>query len=335
MKTFKLFIKVFALTFVILTVITAAGFIYTLENTMVDKGNQDEIMPEDEEGQRIYDKQQALTEENLTIAILGGDKVGLIDTIMVVNYNEVTDKIDVISVPRDTKIDLLEQQKDIIEERHNYRPEHLKLTELGGNMGSDNLKQGVLYELGRILEIEIDHYVTVNWNAFKLIVDELGGVEIDVPSYGSKFGLSPGVQTINGEEALDLCRERKSTPEGDYSRIKMQQEVLKACLKELKSMNATNITGLVNIAYNHVRTDLSSFDIIGYIPVISKINLDEMEVYTIQGYEELINGKSYQILDEESRLEIINKVYGDYRDEDEEDKEDITSHSNEEVNSTQ
>ena len=342
MKTFKLFMKVFSLTFVIAIIILVVGFIIAAENILVEKGNQDDLINYedlDEEGKEIYDKQKALTEDNLTIAILGVDKSALRpDTIMVLNYNQVTDKVDVISVPRDAKIGLKEEQKVIITENVGWSPNIAKLTDLGGLMGKDNLRQGVLYELGQILEIEIDYYVTVDWDAFKLIIDELGGVEIDVPSYGSKFGLSPGVQTINGEQALDLCRERKSTSEGDYSRIKMQQEVVKACMKELKSMSASNITSLGNIAFNNVKTDISILEMPSFIPLISKIDLDEMEFHTIQGNGEKIDGTWYEVIDEESRLEIIYNVYGDYLEEEENEEdseEDIIIDSNEEVNSTQ
>jgi LCP family protein required for cell wall assembly len=93
-------------------------------------------------------------------------------------------------------------------------------------------------------KVRIDHVVMVDFAGFKEIVDALGGVEVDVEqSFTSKHSLNTnnirhfekGPQTMDGATALDYARERYAFKDGDFARIRHQQQVIKAILSKASS----------------------------------------------------------------------------------------------------
>ena len=89
-----------------------------------------------------------------------------------------------------------------------------------------------------LFDIPVDYYVRMNFDAFTEVVDALGGIEANVPypitesDSGDNKGaihLEPGLQTLDGEQALALARTRKQ--DSDIQRGERQQEILKAILK--------------------------------------------------------------------------------------------------------
>lgn len=96
-----------------------------------------------------------------------------------------------------------------------------------------------------MLDIPVDYYVKVNFEAFIDVVDALGGITVDVPyeiyEQNSKdidqaIHLKPGKQQLNGEEALALARTRKQ--DNDIERGKRQQDIIKAIVKKSVSLGS-------------------------------------------------------------------------------------------------
>lgn len=93
------------------------------------------------------------------------------------------------------------------------------------------------------LDIDISHYVQVNFFTFIRIIDEVGGVKINVPERimvdlrrGNVKHLDPGVQTLPGDIALAYVRVR-NTPGGDFDRVQRQQQVLRGLLARVTDFN--------------------------------------------------------------------------------------------------
>jgi LCP family protein required for cell wall assembly len=103
--------------------------------------------------------------------------------------------------------------------------------------------------------VRIDHVIMIDFAGFKEIVDALGGVTIDVEeSFTASSPLTPGKaphynkgpQLMNGSQALDYARERYSFKDGDFARIRHQQQVIKAVLSKAASGGMLTNPGELN-----------------------------------------------------------------------------------------
>ena len=141
------------------------------------------------------------------------------DTMILCKVNFDTGKIDILSIPRDSRV-MVNGKLDKINHAHHFGG--LKLA---------------MKTTRDFLNLDIDYYVRVNFFSVKDIVDALGGVEVDVPVQvdvaEDNVHLKPGKQVLNGKQALQFARFRAGYKEGDVGRVKAQQILIKALVKEL------------------------------------------------------------------------------------------------------
>lgn len=179
---------------------------------------------------------------------------GNADTIIVASYDTEAQKVGMVSVPRDT---LLESGK--INAAYHKGPENLRDT------------------VSNLLGVPIDYYVAVDVDGFVALVDELGGIEFDVPVRMSfddptqdlHIHYQPGLQHLTGEDVLKVARCRNNSdgpgsypdnlygayPDGDIGRTRTQQQLIAAILKKALS-NPQKINSYVNLFLEYVDTDL-------------------------------------------------------------------------------
>jgi LCP family protein required for cell wall assembly len=156
------------------------------------------------------------------------------DTIIVLHLNKDQSAAQLISIPRDTWV-------------------HIPRS-ADGQHGNVDAKINAAYAWGGVplmvetvedyTSVRIDHVAMVDFAGFKDIVDALGGVTIDVEtSFTSTHSLNAdgkrhfdkGVQVMDGAAALDYARERYSFADGDFARIRHQQQLIKAILDKASS----------------------------------------------------------------------------------------------------
>jgi len=160
---------------------------------------------------------------------------GLTDTILVAFLDAQNLHAGLISIPRDTWVEVPQYGPYKINQAYS----------LGEAYGYPGGGPGILMETaGNLLGIEIDYYVQVDFEAFVTLVDAIGGVLVDVPerilvwknaemNSGMKV-LEPGYHVITGDVALGYVRMR-NTSEGDFGRTKRQQQVLVALQEKIFS----------------------------------------------------------------------------------------------------
>ena len=259
----------------------------------------------------------------LNIALLGTDGDGFrTDVNIVASLNLTTKEVHLISVPRDTRVVMTDDMIAYLEKNDRTIPQangvygQCKLTEVHAYAGEGNRSTFSVAMLEEILGIDIDYYVKVDLDAFKDIVDTVGGVEFDVqerlyysdPAQGLYIDLYPGPQVLDGEKAEMLVRFREGYAQKDLKRIEVQQEFLKAFISQVCSSDKimSNLDSYIKIFMEKVESDMPVATALKYAGYIKEIDPAAITTDTIPG-----EGGAYFDMDEEGTKELVDyRIYG-------------------------
>ncbi|MCQ6277119.1 LCP family protein [Bacillus sp. V3B] len=218
------------------------------------------------------------------------------DALMLATFNEKAKSIKLLSIPRDSYVTIPGRGQDKITHAHAY----------GGPLST-------IETVEELLDIPVDFYVKMNFNAFIDIVDALDGITVDVPYAFSEqdskdrqdaISFQEGLQHLDGEEALALARTRKL--DSDIERGKRQQEILKAIINRAASAGSiTKYGDLIDAVGNNMATDLSFAQMKSFIDYVIAGTSLNIETLTLTGqdlYLSNYNGNRvyYYQLDEEN-----------------------------------
>lgn len=254
-----------------------------------------------------------------TFLLLGKDtSSGSTDTIILVSYDVPNQQVNMMSIPRDTAVNVPWSIKKI-------NSVYSAKESSGG--GLENLKQQVAYLTG----VMPDFYVIIEWEAVGELVEALGGVEFDVPrnmNYDDPYQnlhihLEKGVQVLNGEEAMGVIRYRHDNvradgvmpgyADGDLGRTKTQQAFLKACAKQaLKLENVGKVKEFVQIFMEHVETDLPLQNMIWFATQAMGMDADTIQSCTMPNTPVSFHGGSYVLPNGEEIVEVVNEQFNPY-----------------------
>ena len=228
-----------------------------------------------------------------------GATYGRSDVIIVATINPKTEKISMVSIPRDARVyipDLGYENKI----NHSYAN------------GGINYTINAVEEL---LDLEIDYYVSTDFQGFEDIVDTVGGIEVDVPfTFKAQLTKSlkwktytEGTMELNGNEALAYVRMRKTDPEGDMGRNKRQKQVIQEIIDKGTSLgNITKIDDMIEDVGNNVRTNIPASEYFGLIKMYQSLKSSPFEQLQIAGDDATIRGIYYFIPDEDS-IETVSQ----------------------------
>jgi len=186
------------------------------------------------------------------------------DGLILITFDPSTLNVTMMSIPRDSYVP--------ISCRNNS---YNKLTHAGW-FGTDCMMDTI----GNIFDIDIDYYVKVNFKGVVGIVDALGGVTVDVPkklctdnsNRKGKICIKKGIQTLNGEEALVLARNRYDLALGDIGRGYNQQLLLKGLLNKLTEVrNVNTLLELLDTVSNNLDTNLTTEEILSFYNIFKDI----------------------------------------------------------------
>lgn len=277
-------------------------------------------------GTSLGHKNEPLDKINKTLAVFGVDEDGYrTDVIFVVNYNSDTGKVKVVSVPRDTRVEWNKQQQEKLIEYAGYSRNVSKINEMTSYGGIEHIRDFTINEIEELLNVEIDNYIIITIDAFRKIVDAIGGVEVDVPALADGNGLhyddnyadlhihlEPGLQVLDGEQAEGLVRFRKGYAEGDVGRIKTQQLFLEAFAKKITSPAIiTKIPNIINAILSTVTTDIRLNEMSGYLPYLKVLDMNNLSFNIIPGEAAYQDGAWYYIPDLVAMPEFIDEIFYD------------------------
>ncbi|MDO4502836.1 MAG: LCP family protein [Coriobacteriia bacterium] len=164
--------------------------------------------------------------------------------------------------------------------------------------------------------VPISHYAEIDFDGFKAAVDALGGVEVDVPMAidDSHVGghVDAGLQTLNGKQALMLCRSRHAYDQygdGDRYRAANQRLVLGAIAKKLLNSDIPTITSTISAIADYVTTDYSVPDAVGLAVCMRGLDPSK-DIYTAMEptTSEMIDGVWYEHLNEAEWKTMMERV---------------------------
>ena len=252
----------------------------------------------------------------LNVAVFGVDKDETrTDVAFVVHYDSEQESIQLISVPRDTRVDVCEEVEDLLGGRYGVT----KFNAVHAYGGEKYGPEAAILQMEDLLGISIDHYVKINFDALVEIVDAVGGVEVDVPqdmywdmsdTGDITINLKKGMQTLDGKKALQLVRFRRYA-DGDVGRIQVQQLFMKALMDKVLSTESIvkNLGDYIKVAYKYVETDVSLSDAVKYANYITKVDTNKISMETLPGAGQYVGGLSYFVHDPEATREMVDRVF--------------------------
>ncbi len=255
----------------------------------------------------------------LNIAVFGVDKDETrTDVIFVVHFDSKAKELKLVSVPRDTRVDVAPEVKEIYKKNNRYYQSPTKINAIHAYGGDDGPECAVL-QLEELLGIKIDHYVKVNIDGFGEIVDAIGGVDFYVPqdmkwdmrdTGDININLKQGQQILDGDKAIQLVRFRRYA-EGDVARVQVQQDFLKAAAKQILSSDniMSNMSDYVKTFFKYVKTDINLVDAIKYAGYIDDINMENAEFETIPGQGQYVGNVSYYIYNTSETQELVDRMF--------------------------
>ena len=160
----------------------------------------------------------------------------------------------------------------------------------------------------KFLDIPIDHYVSLNMEGLKELVDAVGGIEVDNDLTFSKdgFDFTIGRTKLNGEQALAYSRMRYDDPNGDYGRQERQRKMVEAIVKKVLTLDGvTQYQSILNAVEKNMKTDMSFDDMrtlaLDYRSAFQTIKQDQL-----QGEGFMQEGISYQRVSDEELTRVQN-----------------------------
>ncbi|UUI02162.1 LCP family protein [Oceanobacillus jeddahense] len=254
-----------------------------------DPERQDEI-------NRLYNDSDAVN-----ILLLGVDEregdVGRSDTMILLSLNPRTDSMLMLSIPRDTYVNIPDRGMDKI--NHAYAFGEAAQTGGGTELSVETVEEA--------FDLPIHSYVRVNMEGFQQGIDALGGVTVQNSTAFSQDGhdFNEGNVNLNGEEALSYIRMRYEDSRGDMGRNERQRDVIVAAMDEAASFSSITRAGnILDILGNNVQTDLDMNRMQTLFTDYSgtRKNIETME---IEGDGQTIGGVWYYVVpdDEFNRIQ--------------------------------
>ncbi|MET1029876.1 LCP family protein [Domibacillus tundrae] len=303
-KTQKRRIVFFTLVLPLLLVLfTGAGygaFLYKKAETVLSES----YMNDGREKSALRDADVHPLEDNVSILFMGiddnlrrnyGDNTRT-DALILATLNIKDKTIKMLSIPRDT-------YAYIPAEDDYNRINHAHV--VGGPTAT-------IESVEELLDVPVDYYVRMNFYAFVDVVDALNGIKFDVPyefrvkdsSDVHYVNMEPGVQVLNGQEALAVARTRMN--DSDIERGKRQQQILQKVVKKALSVNSvTKYDEILEAIGENLRTDMTFSEMKSLIDYGKNDKGLSYESLTLPGTDDFLNSGAYIYRADETELEVI------------------------------
>ena len=259
-------LKIFGVIIIILIILLVAilGGMYWFIHSKLEKMQQVDLK-EEELGV------SAQAEENLTdfrnIAIFGidsredtYDRGNRSDCIIIASINNKTKEVKLVSVYRDTYVQIQGYGLDKITHAYSYGSAPLAISTLNTNF-----------------DLNIKEFITVNFDAVKDIIDSVGGISMPITTEEVPHiaGITKaGTYQLTGEQALSYARIRYAAG-GDYKRTERMRDVLTAVANKVKTFDISRLNKLVDTILPRIYTNITASDVFSMMPSVPNFKITE------------------------------------------------------------
>ncbi len=254
-------------------------------------------------------KEPEKPEDPFWMLMLGTDELsepgyGRTDTMILTRVDQVNKTAAMISIPRDSYIDIPGYGRDKINAAYSYGEQETK----GGGVPL------TIKTVSALADVNVAYFAQVDLDGVVRLVDGLGGVTVDVPVEIEKkhdsgnIGISAGLQTLNGQQALTFCRSRDFLI-GDYQRQANQRTFLQALVKQILASNdpikiASTVTNIASMTH----TNLDIAKIVKIAQGMQGMQESSIHTYTVPSTTKDTPTASYVIVDEEGLIDLIKDI---------------------------
>lgn len=296
----KRYLTVLAM-FVLFLIVGVLGYGYYLQQKVVKVLDDSYEKVEKKE----IEEEVPLT-DNISVLIIGVDDSKARDTallsrsdaLLYATLNNESKTVKLLSIPRDSYVyDPIRKVNDKIGHAHAYGD-----------------TEGTIRTVENLLELPVDYYVKMDFEAFIDVVDAVGGVTVEVPydrleldeNDQQTIELKQGEQHLDGRHALAFARTRKL--DNDIERGKRQQELLEAVMKEsFKVKNVLNYGKMVDAVGENIKTDMRLSEIKQLLAYL-KNGLPEITTLNLEGTDDKIDGIYYWQLEPYNLNEVQKEL---------------------------
>ena len=214
------------------------------------------------------------------------------DTNILTRVDPVNKVVTMVSIPRDTKIEL-----------EGYGTQKFNAARAYGGVA------GVIREASKLCGVEISHYVEIGFDGVMNLVDSIGGVDVDVPyeihDDDAWVDNEAGYQTLSGWDALGFARSR-AYADGDFTRTSNQRLLIKALVDKVLALDPVSMQQAIKAGAACVDTDMSLMDVVG----LANTFKDGFTMYSamVPSTTAYIDDVSYVICDEAGLKEMMKVV---------------------------
>lgn len=206
------------------------------------------------------------------VLVLGTDKSGLrSDVMMVISVDPKNDRLSLLSIPRDTRVKINGSNQKI---------------NAALSIGEESLS---IQKVKELTGLEIHDYLTVNFTAVEQVIDELGGIEFDVPcnmNYKDPdqdlyINIKKGTQLLNGEDSVKVLRFRQY-PMGDLDRNAVQQDFFRVAVEQkLSAKYIKKVPAVYALVEENIESSLSASELLGYLNSVRKMKDRTLETFEL------------------------------------------------------
>ncbi len=254
----------------------------------------------------------AISQDIVNVLLIGADyaqeradwhKYTYSDVMMVLAMNFKENKVDMISVPRDTYA------------RIYNTPGKWKLNSslyYGGGYKKDGpayVMRSVENVLGN--KVPINYYIGIDIPTLKDIVNAIGGVDYDVDVRVKLQGrvLKPGLQHLDGQQVVDYCRGRKGI-DNDLGRVNRQKKMLLAIFRQLQAnKKLSQLPAILQALQGKVHTNLSFQQLCALAVFGAKLDAGNIKMHTLGGTLMSIFNWNFVVTDQKAKVALLKKVY--------------------------
>lgn len=325
----------------IVTCLAAYNFIIGTANSIINTDNPTPLI--EQLGILFGNEKRPLkgeSEDRINVLLLGIGGAGhdgstLTDSIMVASITPSTHQVALLSLPRDLVVKIYDEAKPKYWEGRKINNAY----ELGG---MDLVEEKV----NEVTGLDLHYYVLIDFSAFKQIIDDVGGVDIDIErSFTGLYGANElsmpcpkaqlyrlddgaycaieftrGVEHMDGERALIFSRIRKLVPtslnqeEGsDFARAQRQQKILEAFKETVLSsqtlLHPTRVQAMVDNVGNHLETNMELWEMAKFAQLAKDVNNDEIISKVV---DDSPDGLVYSKIDQDTGAFVLIPTAGAY-----------------------